>query len=515
MPARVIGSLVVALAGPSLLPAAEPPAAGEAKSLSINDCFKLALEKNLDIQIQRHSTRINDYQLAGSYSIYDPKFSVSPTRTYFDQPRTIDPKKPGEDVAYHQTTDSLMGGIDGKLPTGMSYHLGSVVSSLSAKTFFTPAESAFLTYPPSGIRSLANFNMTSGLTLTQPLLKDFWIDSDRLKIQVNKQNIKSSELAFTDRVMQTVLNIQMAYYDAYFAIENYRIHAAAIDQARKLLADVQTRIKVGTLPAWQEGLFQYNLENLNSDLVDAARNVAEKKSALRNLLTDDLRDWGSADLRLTTQPSETAEHFDKVGAWRNALTKRPDFRQLEIQLEKLNLQLKFDRNQLYPQLDMVGSYAVNGIDPSLSSTVSQVQRASHSDYTYGMVMSIPFTRRAAKNSYNVDKEAKQQTLLQVKQLEINIMTQVENDGRAMATALERLPSLRKSEQLAAEVLKAEIEKLQMGSTTSFVVVEARRRLTSAQRAVLQALVDYNKYREQLSYDQGQNLEKNAITLEIR
>jgi outer membrane protein TolC len=95
------------------------------------------------------------------------------------------------------------------------------------------------------------------------------------------------------------------------------------------------------------------------------------------------------------------------------------------------------------------------------------------------------------------------------------MTQVENDGRMMQAAFRRLPSLRRARDLAEQVLNAELVKLEMETTRSFVIVEARRRLTGAEVAVVRALIDYNRARNQLLYDQGEILEKNNISVEAR
>ena len=59
----------------------------------------------------------------------------------------------------------------------------------------------------------------------------------------------------------------MAYQDAWYALENYRIHVAAEEHSTKLLEDVQTRIKVGTLPAWL-GILVFTIYTLA--VVDAA-----------------------------------------------------------------------------------------------------------------------------------------------------------------------------------------------------------------------------------------------------
>src|SRR2546430_16311162 len=83
--------------------------------LSLSECIQQALLHNYDVQIERFTPEIAQYNLEGSYGAYEPTFNASAGERFIDQPATFDPKKPGIDLPYELTTDSLGLGIRGLL----------------------------------------------------------------------------------------------------------------------------------------------------------------------------------------------------------------------------------------------------------------------------------------------------------------------------------------------------------------------------------------------------------------
>src|SRR5690242_3123944 len=50
--------------------------------VTLADCIQLALEHNLDIQIQRYNPIISQYDLNGSYGVYEPSLGAGLGRNY-------------------------------------------------------------------------------------------------------------------------------------------------------------------------------------------------------------------------------------------------------------------------------------------------------------------------------------------------------------------------------------------------------------------------------------------------
>ena len=66
------------------------------------------------------------------------------------------------------------------------------------------------------------------------------------------------------------------------------------------------------------------------------------------------------------------------------MTERPDLLQAQLNVEQQGIQLKFDRNQLFPELDLIGSYGFNGSrHREFSGVFSQFNEGNCPFYSYG------------------------------------------------------------------------------------------------------------------------------------
>ncbi len=507
---RIFGCVLIALSA-----LRSPAAESSTRSLSLSDCFQRALEHNLDLQIERHSSAIRAAELNGALGAYDPVLRFGALKSRIDSPGQFDSKKgpfAGDDQ-YELDTDTLTAGIGGLLPTGGRYDVSTIFNRFKNKVDLRNDPNPLLIFITE--HRTNEFGLGTMASLSQPLLKNFWIDGERLTIQVSRKNLKLSELALLRKVMTVVGDIQGAYYEAIFAREALNIQRSTLENARKLLTDIRSRIQAGTIPPLEEKLFDYHVLNTSADLVSAEKADGEAQAVLRNLITDDLKDWVGAQLSLTDPLFEIEEQFNQVESWREAMTKRPEVLQMQADIEKQDIVLRYDRNQMYPSLDLVGSYGFNGIDPGLGAAGSQVSRGAHASYTYGVVMSVPLGNRANRNKLKADQEVRRQTLLRIKQVEMHILTEVEHAGRQLGASFRRISPSKQARDMAEQVLRSEEAKILLVQSSSFAVVEARRRLTNSQLSALRSVVDYNKARAQLSLSQGKILERNSIDVNFK
>jgi outer membrane protein TolC len=85
--------------------------------LSLQDCIKLALENNLDVQIRRLDPEIAGFRLRATYSSYDPEFSLSAQHSYELSPGGLDAQ--GRTYSgVESETDAYRAGLSGLLPWG-------------------------------------------------------------------------------------------------------------------------------------------------------------------------------------------------------------------------------------------------------------------------------------------------------------------------------------------------------------------------------------------------------------
>src|SRR5208283_1938401 len=168
LPAAQPGTNTVAIPANTMATATTRP-------MSLQDCIQEALQHNLDVQIERTAPEISLYNLNSGYGGYDATLNVSGDRTYSKQGAYVnDSSQVILPTAAYQ--DVFNAGLSGATPWGMTYVIGN-----------GPQNGQGNITESWGQKSLGstttNYNGTSGsigVNLTQPLLKNFWIDKNRL-----------------------------------------------------------------------------------------------------------------------------------------------------------------------------------------------------------------------------------------------------------------------------------------------------------------------------------------------
>jgi outer membrane protein TolC len=473
------------------------PNTGLSRPVSLAECIQMALEHNLDIKIERYNPQIARYNLSLAYSAYEPTFNGGGTHSFNLSPGGIDQ----QNRTFGGTTtdsDAFNAGLVGLLPSGLSYSLAGNLTDAA------------------GIAPGGPFENTSGSAsaqLRQPLLKNFWIDTARMTIQVDKKLLKISELGLQQQVMLTVRNVQFAYYDLILAKETVKVQQEALRLAERLLAEDKRRVEVGAMARLDEKQAESQVAARQADLLVAERALAAQENVLKLLFVDEVADWQSSAPEPSEPLSAAPQNLDLHDSWEKAFTSRPDLLQARVDLERQGIVVKFLRNQLFPQLDVVGSYGHNASRREFSGALDELRQGDSPFYSYGATLTIPLGNGNARNNYKIGKATIGKSLLKLKQLELQIMAEVENTVKLAQTNLRRVEATKESRLFAETALEAEQQKLQTGKSTSFFVIQFQRDLTAARSAEAQALADYNRALAQLAFDEGSTLERNNLTLE--
>lgn len=508
-------------------------ASPQPRPLSLEDCIQIALEHNLDVQIVRTAPQIAQFTLSGTYSSYDPALKLSGSRDYNLSPGGLDDQgRPFEGT--ESKTDRFSSGIDGLLPWGLSYNVGgtmadrygtqpgailvnpTVITNTLIQTDGTPINFFGTNYSTVPIRN--PFESTAGevgaLTLRQPLLKNFWIDSTRLQIFLNKQNVKISELDVRLQIITTVTDVEQAYFDLIHAQESVKVQQQALELAERLVAENRRRVEVGALAPLDSRQAESQAASSRADLLAAQSNRGTLERVLKNLLSDNYSEWANVTVQPTDALLAIPQQFNLQESWRIGMAQRPDLLQAKLNLEKQGYVVRYQKNQLFPQLDLVGSYGYSASATEYSGAFSQIRSADNPFYSVGAQVTIPLGNTGARNSYKAAKANKEQIGLQLKQLQQGTLIKIENALAVAETSFQRVAATREARLYSEAALEAEQTKLEKGKSTSFVVLQLQRNLTSARSAEIRALADYNIALARLAQNEGSTLNRRGIDLQV-
>jgi outer membrane protein len=500
---KKIGATIILAAIVSAGFAQTNPPAG--RPMSLQDCFAAALQNNFNVRIERYNPQVAQLNLSAAYAGYDPQFNFSGTHSHSEQGAYVDANNQ-INLPTKSDQDSFSSSLTGLLPWGMTYNLGGNINDNWGHKSVT-----------TNLYHFDSSDGTAALSLTQPLLKNFWIDGNRLQIQVAKNDVKYSEQSLRSQVITTVTAVENAYYELIYALENVTVQEQALELAQKQLADDKARVEIGTLAEAGGAIEQDQAQVAQSraSLISALSSLGTDQRVLKNLITDQYATWFDSDIRPTLTLEAARQLFDLQDSWSKGMNNRPDLQQAKLNLESQGIQLKYYRNQLFPQVDLIGSYGFNGSGREYNNSFEQINDGHNPYYTYGGQLSIPLSNTKARNQLKAGKANEKQLLLRLKQLEQNVMVEIDNAVGVAKSNYESVTASQQARIYAEAALKAEQGKYAAGKSTTFTVLQLQNNLTAARSGEIRALADYNKALSSLAAAEGTTLQRRNLELLVK
>jgi outer membrane protein TolC len=478
-------------------PPRSPPTTSPARptlDLSLDESVKRALENNNDIAVERYNPDLSEENIRLYRGSYDPLLTSTVSQNSRTSPATN---------AFAGATK-----VDSKTTT---YNFGAVQllrTGGQARLDFTNnrgnTNSVFNTFNPS-------YNASLNANLSQPFLRNFRIDTNRLQLKVAKKNREISDVQFQQTVTNVVASVKDRYYDLIYAIDNLQAQRTSLSLAQKLLDENQIRVKVGTMAPLDVVAAQSEVASREEGVIVAEAAVMDAEDAIKSAIfpKNDPSVWA---LRIVPTDRPTAEPFmvDVEAATRKALDQRTDVVAARKSLEIAETNVQYASNQTLPDLNLIAAYGSSGIGgtiiqrqgfggPIISTTpggygdaLSSVFGRDFPTWTLGVNFTYPiFNRQAAANSARAHI-SREQTQTSLRRLEMQVASEVRSAGRAVETNYKRVESTRAARVLQEQRLDAEQKKFAAGMSTNFVVTQAQRDLALALVAELRAVADYRK-----------------------
>jgi outer membrane protein TolC len=465
------------------------------RELRLADAVQLALEKNLDISVERLNPQSVDLQIAGLKNTYLPTVTSSVgQRDIYQLPR--DQLQGGTRVSVGTTT------YNAGYTQNMPWYGGNLAVTFNNNK--QDSSSQFITFNPQFVSSLT-------ATYTQPLLRGLFIDATRQQIAITQINREISEETLRATVTQTLANVRNAYWDLVFARSAVDVAQRALQLADKLVEDNRARVEVGTLAPLDIVQAEAEAANRRQALATAEATLQTAELALKRYIVSGTEDplWRQ-ELQPIDLPSLEPAPTDIEGAVRRALERRTDLVNTRKNLQASDISLRFFRNQTLPDLDLVASYGGQGIGGTsiqragLGGSIINTIPGGYSDalrllfnrdypsWNVQFNVSYNIFGSAADAQFARARVQKSQAQARLRALELQVATEVTNAALNVQSNLKRVEAAVAARELAEKRLEAEQSKFEVGMTTNFFVVQAQRDLRDAQNAELRALADYRK-----------------------
>lgn len=388
--------------------------------LSLQDALALALENNLDLELQRYGVRIaatdtlrakgggllrgvlyvaneapagvggpgeplvnsaatgatpqtnvptnfNDSQLIAETQDNLSTIGTIPLVTGPAIPQ-FDPSVNAQLLAQHATTPETSTVISGTPALGANTFSGNFGYTQG----FSPGTQVTAAFDNSrnssnSIRNLIDpyYSTSFGVTVTQPLMKGFGIDLNRRFIRIAQNTEKLTDDIFRYQASITVAGVIRLYTDLVSLNEDLRVKQETLATAQRLVEDNANKVDQGTLAPVELTRARAQVAAATQDLVNSEGFVRQQELILKNILTRDLgtdplvhdaRIVPTDPLIVADVPTEPTADLVKI-----ALQFRPDYLAAVKQLTNTQISLEGSRNAVRPELDLVANALNSGL----------------------------------------------------------------------------------------------------------------------------------------------------------
>lgn len=464
--------------------------------LTLDDAIQRALDRNLDIAVERINPQVFDLTLAEREAFFRPTLSFD-----FATDSTTNPSATQLDGGTVTETDTRNFDLTLAQPVkwgGGNLDLGFDNNRRQTTNFFS-------SFNPS-VRSLFRAQYT------QPLLRGFKTDTARQQIRIARINRDISDIDLRQTITNTVAEVRNAYWELLYSVASVGVQQQALDLAEQLVRDNRARVEIGTLAPIDVVQAQSEAATRRQTLAQAQQTLRTAELTLKRLVVEGTQDelW-SAEINPVDQPELSRPAIDIDDAVRAALLQRTDLARIEHQQTLNELTLSNLRDSTLPALDLVGAYNLQGqsgdflvregflggeiievIPGGYNDVLSQIFDASFPIWSVGIQLSYPIGRSADEAALERARLQVRQTDVERRQVELDIATDVTNAALQITSIQERIDAASAARELAEQQFAAEESKFEVGMSTNFFVVQAQRDLATAQDAELRAILDYQK-----------------------
>jgi len=373
--------------------------------LSLQDAIALALENNLDIQLQRYAplnaqasllraqaggplrgvqsnistmTTSALSQITGGTGQFNMVSSggggggstggtiISATGTSIP---TLDPSFYVQGSLGHSTspmTNSFTVGTNYVVSSSRSLNYG-FTQSFKTGTSVDLNWSNLRAFSSSSRSDFNPFiNATANLTITQPLLRGFGIAVNNRNIRIARNSLKVSDLAFKQQVIATVSAVMAGYWDLVSFNEMVRVRQQALEVAQKLYEDNKKQVEIGTLAPIEIVRAEAEVASAEQQLVNAQTQMLQQENLLKNALSK--TGIGSpvlADVHIIPTDRIQVPEQEKIEPVQDlvsqAMQNRVEIAQGRLNIDSAKIGLAGSKSQLLPVLGLQASFANNAL----------------------------------------------------------------------------------------------------------------------------------------------------------
>lgn len=500
--------------------------------LSVEDAISLALQNNLNIEVQRYTTWIDQANLlyaksgANGLTLFDPTVTSALSLEHSDVPYN-EPFLAGAQA----TVDTPTNLESASAAENFGYTQGFATGT-QAQVFFDNSRGStnfgeFYIFNPY-------FQSTLTVEISQPLLRGFGTLPNTRYIIEAKNNVKIGDSQFKQQVINIVTQVATDYWNLVYDRELVKIEQVTVAADEQLYHNNQAEVHVGTMPPIEVITAQSQLAADQQFLVQVQNSEMQQNALLLAAIAKDMRQLVQQGVEIVpTSPiyDPAPENLGMKDAIDEALRNRPEVVQAALTLKNAGVEVKATKNLLLPSLSLFGEYqaaglsgvahptvptgafvasspvfAASGLIPAgaaptgyvgsevtlpgapivsgVGSDWNQMIHANYPTFEGGLNLTLPIRNRAAQAQYAQAQLTQRQQQTVYQQTEQNVILNVRQAIIAIQEDRAAVAAAKEARIYNQQSYDDEVKELQLGASSAFTVVEKQVLLTQAESAEL-------------------------------
>lgn len=461
--------------------------------LSLSDAIAIALERNLSLVVRRYSQEETRLGIQRAVGIYDLNFS-SRVDTLSDSSPAASNLDGAEVQEFDQSNWNFR--LDQLTPTGGT-------ATFDWRNRRQETNSLFATLNPS-------YRIDVDVMVRQPLLKNLGKQATERTISISRNNYEISQETFELEVTSIIQQVEQAYWNLAEAQAQLGVAKESLDLAVQLHEQNRIRVEVGTLAPLELVQSEAGVASRELDIIRARALVGDRGDVLRQLLNLDRDRFWDTPIEPTTSAFVEPPEIDTEAAIATALVERPEVRRKRISIENQEIDADYYRNQKRPTLDLIAAYGLNGVggdvtdrdfitgevlgtqDGDYGDAIDQILNADFDGWSVALTLQVPIQNRTAKADSAIANLALDRGKVELRDLELGIVTEVRRIARALEASIEGVESAEVNQRLQEKNYEAEQKRYDNGMSTSFQVLQIQEDLTDARSQYVAAVAAYRR-----------------------
>lgn len=371
--------------------------------------------------------------------------------------------------------------------------------------------------------------------LQHALLQGFGLNVNSRFIRVARKSAIAAQQTFRSQLLNVVVNVVNLYWDLVSDNAELSARTRSRDVAQKFFDDTRTEIGLGVLAKVELYRAQAELAARQREVTFAQTTARQQENQLKNAISrNGMQDPLIDEVEIVPLDRITVPDSGELPTLRElasqAMTQRPDLAVTRLNLESAEISALGTASGILPNAQLfLSSYnsalsgtsnpQPNGFRPDpyfvgdLGNAVGQIFRRNFPNERVGVLLQTSIGNHISQGDYGIDQLQLRQSQLSARRDQNKLIVDISSQLVALRQARARYMTAQQARILNEQLLEKEQENFKLGGSTINNLIVAQRSLLDAESAEVAALSAYSHARVAIDQVTGSTLETYHISLD--